>query len=352
MAKEIWTPKERWLAVLSREKPDRIPMDYWATGEATQKVMRHLGCSDEWEMYERLHIDRVVTVHPRYLGALQPGRDVYGRVYRDVAYAGGVYSECVFHPLARYGSVEEIERNYTWPAADWFDYSVIAGQITGKEMYPIRGGGSEPFLIYSQLRGMEQAYMDLALNPDIAHYCLDRLYDFCYDNTLRIFETIPGQVNFSYVAEDLGSQQSLLFSPGQIREFFIPRMKRMMELVHQAGAYVFHHSDGAIRKIIPDLIEAGIDVLNPIQWRSEGMDRAELKRDFGNLVVFHGAVDNQRTLAFGSVAEVQEEVRHNIQVLGQGGGYILAPCHNIQAVSPPENVVAMYDTGYEVGQNA
>ena len=128
-------------------------------------------------------------------------------------------------------------------------------------------------------------------------------------------------------------------------------MKRMMELVHQAGAYVFHHSDGAIRKIIPDLIEAGIDVLNPIQWRSEGMDRAELKRDFGDLVVFHGAVDNQRTLAFGSVEEVQEEVRYNIQVLGQGGGYILAPCHNIQAVSPPENVVAMYDTGYEVGQN-
>ena len=327
-------------------------MDYWATGEATQNVMSYLGCSDEWEMYERLHIDRVVTVHPRYVGVpLEPGRDVYGRVHRDIAYAGGVYSECVFHPLAQYSSVEEIERNYTWPVADWFDHSVIADQIIGKEMYPIRGGGSEPFLIYSQLRGMEQAYIDLALNPDIAHYCLDRLYDFCYRNTLRIYETIPGQVNFSYVAEDLGSQQSLLFSPGQIREFFIPRMKRMMELVHQAGAYVFHHSDGAIRKIIPDLIEAGIDVLNPIQWRSEGMDRAELKRDFGDLVVFHGAVDNQRTLAFGSVEEVQEEVRYNIQVLGQGGGYILAPCHNIQAVSPPENVVAMYDTGYEVGQN-
>ena len=125
----------------------------------------------------------------------------------------------------------------------------------------------------------------------------------------------------------------------------------MMQLAHQAGAYVFHHSDGAIKPVIPDLIEAGIDVLNPVQWRSEGMDRVELKRDFGDLVVFHGAVDNQHTLAFGSVEEVQEEVSYNIEVLGKGGGYILAPCHNIQAVSPPENVVAMYDTGYEVEQN-
>ena len=98
------------------------------------------------------------------------------------------------------------------------------------------------------------------------------------------------------------------------------------------------------------MIVAGIDVLNPIQWRCKGMEREGLKRDFGDRVAFHGGVDNQHTLAFGSVDEVREEVITNIRVLGQGGGYILAPCHNIQAVSPPENVVAMYETGYEVGQ--
>jgi uroporphyrinogen decarboxylase len=124
----------------------------------------------------------------------------------------------------------------------------------------------------------------------------------------------------------------------------------MAELVHQAGAYVFHHSDGAVRPIIPDMIEeVGIDVLNPIQWRCRGMERAGLKRDFGDRLVFHGGVDNQQTLAFGGVEDVREEVRTNVEVLGMGGGYILAPCHNIQAVSPPENVVAMYETGYEIG---
>jgi uroporphyrinogen decarboxylase len=135
-----------------------------------------------------------------------------------------------------------------------------------------------------------------------------------------------------------------------IREFFIPRMERMIDLAHQAGAYAFFHSDGAVRKIIPDMIAAGIDVLNPLQWRCKGMEREGLKRDFGDQVIFHGGVDNQYTLAFGSVEEVREEVITNIQVLGAGGGYILAPCHNIQAVSPPENVVAMYETGYEYGR--
>lgn len=348
--KENMTPKERWLAVLNREKPDRIPMDYWATGEATEKVMKYLGCSSVDEMFKRLHIDRVIGVGPRYIGPpIEPGYDMYGCRYEKVNYGTGVYSECVYHPLAQYNSIEEIERNYTWPTADWFDYSVIPDQIKGREMYPIRGGGSEPFLTYKNLRGMEQAYMDLILNPDLVHYCLDKLFDFCYENTLRIYEQIPGKVNISYVAEDFGSQEGLLISREHIREFFIPRMKRMIDLAHQAGAYVFFHSDGAIREIIPDMIEAGIDVLNPIQWRCKGMDRKGLKRDFGDKVIFHGGVDNQYTLAFGTVEEVREEVIYNIQVLGEGGGYILAPCHNIQAVSPPENVVTMYETGYEYG---
>lgn len=351
MSREDMTPKERWLAVLNRERPDRLPMDYWATEEATQRVMKYLGCSDQWEMFERLHIDRPFVVKPRYVGPpIEPGYDEYGCRYQDVDYGTGVYSECVHHPLARYNSVEEIEGNYTWPTADWFDYSVIPDQIAGWERCPIQGGGSEPFLTYKDLRGMEQAYMDLVLNPDLVNYCLDKLFDFCYQNTLRTYEAIPGKVNISYVAEDFGAQENLLISPQVIRELFIPRMKRMIDLAHQAGAYAFFHSDGAIREIIPDMIEAGIDVLNPIQWRCRGMEREGLKRDFGTEVIFHGGVDNQRTLAFGSVEDVRREVVVNIQVLGEGGGYILAPCHNIQAISPPENVVAMYETGYEYGQ--
>ncbi len=350
MPKETMTSRERWLAVLKHEKPDRVPMDYWATGEATEKLMRHLGVGDHYEMFRRLHIDYVVGAAGRYVGPPLPeGEDPFGCRFKGVPYPTGVYSECVYHPLAQYDSVDAIERNYTWPNPDWWDYSHIPNQVCGQEDHPIQGGGSEPFLIYCYLRGQEQALMDLVLHPDIAHYCLDKLVEFAYQNTSRIYEQIPGQVMVSYVAEDLGTQESLLMSLGHIREFLLPRMKRIMDLAHQAGAYVFHHSDGAVRPVIPDMIEIGINALNPVQWRCKGMDREALKRDFGDKIAFHGAMDNQYTLPFGSVDEVRQEVLDNLRILGAGGGYILAPCHNIQAVSPPENIVAMYDTAYEYG---
>jgi len=350
MPKESMTPRERWQAVLERRQPDRVPMDFWATDEARAKLMAYLGAGSERELLQRLHIDRPFSVAPRYVGPPIPGdEDVFGIRYRLVNYGLGVYREAVSHPLAQFISVEEIEASYRWPDPDWWDYSDLAEQVKGWEGYPIRGGGSEPFLIYKNLRGQEQAFMDLVLNPEIVHYCLDKLFDLAYRRTLRIYEALPGQVMLSYVAEDMGSQEGLLFSPSQIHEFLIPRMKRMIDLAHQAGAYVFFHSDGSIRRILPDMIAAGIDILNPIQWRCRDMDRAALKRDFGDQVVFHGGMDNQYTLAFGSVDQVRQEVLDNLRILGQGGGYILAPCHNIQAISPPENIVAMYETGYAFG---
>ena len=145
MPKETMTPKERWLAVLNRAQPDRLPMDYWATEEATQKLLKHLGVASVWEMYNRLHIDPLVTVSPAYIGPpFSPDRDMFGCEYKNIHYATGVYRECVSFPLSAYQSVEEIDAHYTWPTPDWFDYASIPTQITGKEAYAIRGGGSEP----------------------------------------------------------------------------------------------------------------------------------------------------------------------------------------------------------------
>ncbi len=350
MPKESMTPRERWLAVLNRQKPYRVPMDYWTTDEAARKLMQHLGSHTRRQALDKLHVDFVVTVSPRYRGPrLRPFTDVYGCKYRDVDYGTGVYRELVHSPLAIYRSVEEIERNYTWPNPDWWDYSEIPDQVRGKEKYPVRGGGSEPFLTYKSLRGGEQAFIDLIENPEIVHYCLEKMFNLAYENTRRIYEAIPGRVMITYVAEDMGAQTDLMFSPRQIREFLLPGMKRIIDLAHQAGAYVFHHNDGNCSRILPDMIALGIDVLNPVQWRCPGMEREKLKREFGDRLIFHGAMDNQYTLPFGTPDEVRQEVRDNLAILGAGGGYILAPCHNIQAVSPPENIVAMYQTGYECG---
>jgi len=350
MKKETMTPKERWLAVLQHKKPDRLPLDYNATTEADALLMKYMRCPDTESMLKKLHIDVCVVVGPKYVGPSTPdGTDIYGCRYRNVNYVGGSYAECTYHPLADYKSVDEIKKNYKWPDPDWWDYSDIPKQIIGKEDNIVRGGHSEPMLFYKYLRGDIQAFVDLIENPEIAHYCLDKLFELSYENTIRIYEAIPGVVKLTFVAEDLGGQEDLLYSPEHIREFLLPGMKKMMDLTHQNGAYVMHHSDGAIRKILPAMIEAGIDILNPVQWRCKGMDREGLKRDFGDKIVFHSGVDNQHTLPFGTKDEVIKEVLDNIRILGRNGGYILAPCHNIQSNTPPENVVAMYETAYENG---
>ena len=347
---ESLTPRERWLAVLSHQKPDRIPTDYWATPEFTQKLMSHLGCATPMAMYERLHVDIVCTMEPRYTGPILPkDMDVFGCRYADINYGSGVYAEVVFHPLARLHSVSDISKNYAWPNPDWWDYSGIADQAREYARYPIRGGGSEPFLIYKDLRGQQQALIDLLENPEIVHYCLEKLFELAYQNTLRILEAIPGQVLLTYVAEDMGSQKGLMFSPAHIREYLLPGMQRIIDLSHQAGAFVFHHNDGNIQRILPDMVAAGIDLLNPIQWRADGMDRQALKQAYGDRLVFHGAMDNQYTLPFGSRAEVEQEVLDNLSFLGAGGGYILAPCHNIQPITPVENVIAMYEAAHQYG---
>ncbi len=351
MDKSTMTARERWEAVLRGELPDKVPTDYWATDEVTERLLEHLGCADELEMYERLHVDYLVKLEPEYVGPpFGPDEDMWGAKHRLIDYGTGTYDEIVYYPLAQYETVAEIKANYTWPSADWFDYSTIPAQVARLARYPLKAGWTEPMYMYANIRGQEQAYMDLILNPELVHYCLGKIVDFTYEQTLRVVEQAHGQVLVSYVAEDMGTQEALLYSPEQIREFIFPQLKRVADMVHQAGAYVFHHSDGAIRPIIPELIDTvGIDILNPIQWRCQGMDRAELKSSFGGRLVFHGAMDNQQTLPFGSVEQVRQEVRENLEVLGAGGGYILAPCHNIQPVSPLENIVAMYEEAYAEG---
>jgi uroporphyrinogen decarboxylase len=350
MKKETMTAKERWLAILKRQKPDRIPMDIWATNEVMEKLLKFTKCVTQEDLFKKLHIDRPFYVGPEYIGPkLEKGTDMWGIKYKNVEYGSGSYGEASFHPLANYETVAEVEKNYKWPSADMFDYNGIKKQVDSQNERIIQGGGSEPYLIYKWLRGDENAFIDMAANPDLCHYIVTKIYDFEYENTKRVLEAGKGKIKLSYVAEDLGGQSDLMYSPTHIREYFEPHMRRMTKLVHDAGAYAFHHSDGAIRKIIPDLIEVGMDILNPIQWRCNGMEREGLKKDFGEKLIFHGGVDNQQTIPFGTTKDVKEEVKYNIEVLGKNGGYNLAPCHNIQPVTPNENIVALYEAGLEYG---
>ncbi len=245
----------------------------------------------------------------------------------------------------------EIERGYRWPDPDWWDYADDRRPARGQRGLSRSGeAGRSPSWSTSSCAARSRPSSTWSRIPEIVHYALGKLFDLEYENTRRILERVPGRVNIVYVAEDLGGQTDLMISVRHIREFLLPGMKRMIDLAHQAGAYVFHHDDGNCRRILPDLIDLGIDLLNPIQWRCPGMEREPLKRDFGDRIVLHGGMDNQFTLPFGSVEDVRREVADNMATLGRGGGYILAPCHNIQPLTPVANVIAMYEACLELGR--
>lgn len=341
------TSKQRWRAVVERKGLDRLPVDYWGTGEINRKMREALRCRDDEALYRTLGIDKVHHVWPDLRdphAAERNGANVWGITHRTIEHAGGAgsYDEVDFAPLAACETVADVER-FRWPDPDWWTHGHVAERCRSQLEWPLMGGSFEPFYLYSQMRGVESAMEDLVEHADMVEAALERIFQIEYTIIERTLRAAGGAVDLIYVAEDLGSQESLLFSPAMFKRFLKPRMKKMIELTHRYGAVVFHHDDGAIRAILPELLEVGIDILNPIQWRCGGMDRGALKRDFGDRLIFHGAMDNQQTLPFGSEEAVRQEVRDNVRLLGAGGGYILAPCHNLQSITPVENVLAMYD---------
>ena len=173
--------------------------------------------------------------------------------------------------------------------------------------------------------------------------------DYHYEYNRRVFEAAQGRIDTTFVAEDLGSQTGPIMALDMYRRFLRPNQVKMADLARSYGVHVMYHTDGAAREFLPDLIDVvGIEILNPIQWRCPGMEREGLVRDFGDRVIFHGSIDNQQTLAFGTVDDVVNEVRESVEIYSTAR-WICAPCHNLQPVSPTANIVAMYETIHECG---
>ncbi len=348
------THRERWLALLKGETPDRTPCDYWATAEVTERLRKDLGCDSERTLWEQLEIDKLVpvsAVHPLAKEENWHTQSLWSLWHIEVAKVSygdglGTYEEAVTNPLAKAETAADVER-FDWPDGAMWNVGGVRAQCEAWPGYPILGGCYEPFYLYCRLRGMEQALADLAVNPEVAEAALERIYDIHESIIRRTLEAAPGLVDIVYVAEDLGTQDTLLMSPATFRRFLKPWMRKMIDLVHSFGVKVMHHDDGAIRPLLPELIEIGIDVLNPVQWRCPGMGREELTRDFGKSLVFHGGVDNQQTLPFGTPDDVKREVAENIRIFRKGKGYIVGPCHNLQPNTPTANILAMYQAVHE-----
>lgn len=345
------TPRQRWIALLEGKTPDRIPTDYQATEEVTARLRRDLQCADGESLYRKLHIDARRFVEPKWNRpeGLDPRADMWGIVYRCVSYGEGAYLEPVEHPLAEAESPADVEA-HRWPSCDEFDYGSVSRAVGADDGYrPIHAGCFEPLLLYGYMRGLQAAMEDLALRPELADAILGRIFDFHYEHHRRIFAAAGGRIDLTWVAEDLGSQTGPLLSLPMYRRFLLPNQIKMADLARSFGVHVMYHTDGAARVFLPDLIDrVGIEILNPIQWRCPGMERERLVADFGEKIIFHGSIDNQQTLPFGTVEDVVREVRESVDIY-RGTRWICAPCHNLQPVSPTENIVALYETIHELG---
>lgn len=270
---------------------------------------------------------------------------------KRISYGTGTYDEFSYHPLSNAQIIEDLER-YRWPTSYWFDYSEMrAAARNGREKQVVMCGYMAIFFQHNKLRGLKASLLDPIFRPEFTRHLLGKIADFLYEQHLRMFESCDGLIDVTQVTDDFGTQVGPMISLKIFREFYRSHIKRFIDLAHSFGIKVFHHDDGSIRPFIPDLIEMGIDILNPLQWTCPGMELEGLKRDFGDDLCFHGGVDNQRVLAFGTPEEVRGEVRHCIDALAYDRtGYILAPCHNIQALTPVESIIAMYDESQKYGK--
>lgn len=198
---------------------------------------------------------------------------------------------------------------------------------------------------------MEEFLMGIASDPQFSDMVLGKMFDIYYDATVRMLEEVGDILDVWVYWDDLSGQNHPMISKKWYEKHLMPLHRKLFDKVKSmTDAKIFFHICGAARPWIPYLIDAGVDILNPVQISASGMELGALKRDFGKDIVFWGgACNSQETLPFGTPEQVAEEVKHSIDMLGSGGGFILGNVHNIQNLVPPENIVAMFDTAYEYG---
>jgi uroporphyrinogen decarboxylase len=352
--------KERVLAVLNRQPVDRLPVDLWHTPEVAAALRKHCGVADDFGMWQALGLDKIVWDFMDYktdegqraggqsgAGAESGGdRTMWGVPLKNIQAGEAHYAEFGIAPLLGYDTPKSLDSYPWWPKVDRFDYdSAVALAERASRDYAVIGPWVSLFEIYCQLRGLEQSMMDLVESPDLVEAILDRVESIQSEMMKCFFARAGGNLDLVFISDDIAGQQSLLMSVGMWQEYLQPRLKRWCDLIHAHGLKVFYHTDGAARPLLKPILDCGVDVLNPIQHACPGMDMAELKKEFGAHVIFHGGVDNQSVLPRGTVEDVRRETRECLATIGAGReGFICCSCHNVQAGTPVENILAMIET--------
>ena len=397
--------RERVLAALRHQEPDRVPIDLGGTDITTimtgayQELRQRLGLGIgetrvadiqqqvvvvEEDVRQALGVDVMFVSHEpnewrkgsladgspaefpaKFLPQLQDDgshvvTDGLGNVVKKMAKIGDSFQP-VYSPLAEATSVDDIEKcihyieNYDTPFYLDKSYEELAKKaktLCENTDYLLVGQfGGHILQGALELRGWKTFMMDLLANPKFAEALMDKLVEAHIRRFERYAETVGQYVDVVMFYEDLGTQDRALVSPELYRKMIKPHQKKLFSFAKlKCDAYLLLHSDGAIAPLIPDLIDMGVDALNPVQVSAAGMDTKELKREFGQDISFWGGgCDTQSVLPFGTPEEVADEVKRRIDDLAPGGGFVFCPVHNIQTGVPPENIVTMFKTAREHG---
>jgi len=380
------TSRERVLKAINHEVPDRVPIDLGGnqTGihkNAYRNLIRHLGLQEDIEIMdavqqlarpservlERFQVDtRYVAAGPASSwkgGVVRAERG--GRIWHDLTDEFGVrwsmpddqqlYMDITLHPLAG-ASVRDV-RDYPWPKGD------DPGRFAGLRERALRIRSETPYAVISgisgviyefgwYLRGLEQWFCDLLTAPEFCEAVLDEVLKYWLD-WFRLFLDEAGDVvDVIMIGDDLAGQDGPLFNPEIYRRLVKPRQKRLVQYIRsRTQAKIWYHTCGSCLAHIPDLIDNGIHIINPVQTSAKNMDPLELKRRFGRgLVFWGGGCDAQHVLPRGTPRDVAANVRANLAAFMPGGGYVFSGIHNIQGEVPPENIVAMFDTAHDHGR--
>jgi uroporphyrinogen decarboxylase len=345
------TSRERTLAALSRQNTDMVPfslgfgINYPAKTALAEYMKTDMGALDRL----LASISDIRHVAPKYIGpkdrniSLPDGSylDIWGVLRSPVRNQKDTYMEIAKHPLA--DMTEKELESYVFPKIGWFDFSVIPEQIEAHNKngeYAIMASGGNIFESSWYMRGLENMLGDLLAEKEFAARLLGMVADYFVGYSRKILEAANGKIDLMFTADDIGGQNGLLISLPLWEEMLKPHHKRLNETIHEYGAKVVYHSDGAVMEAVDGLVDMGIDVLEALQFDAAGMDPAALKETAGDRLCFHGGVSVQSTLPFGTPGQVEAEVKERIKVLGKDGGYILAPSHAVQAGTPPENIYA------------
>lgn len=382
-----WTSRARVEAALNHKEPDRVPFDLGGTiltgihHIAYRNLRKHLGLPEvaiviedacqqlarvDEDLKERLKVD-VWGINPSAPPNATPQRrieDGYSKLVDEwgiewwMPIEGGFYHDMRKHPLINVDTIEGLKK-YKFPdpehPARFAGMAERADELMNKKQvaYVLGRNAAGIFEVALWLRGFENFFCDLIQNTAFAEALLDIICEIKMRYWSKALTTVGKNVMIVSEADDLSSQDRCLISPQMYRKFLKPRHSRLFAHIKksaEAPVKIFYHCCGAVRPLIPDLIEAGIDILNPVQVSAEGMDTRELKREFGKYITFHGGgVDTQKILPRGTPQQVKDEVKRRIDELAPGGGFIFAAVHNIQADVPPQNIMAMWEALQEYG---